>query len=67
MRRCTSITHFSVREIRYVKFRRHVVLVSSCFRSGRRLDAVRYAVRAVASLPEACVEEGFGYFTKGKR
>lgn len=57
----------SRKEIRFVEFRHNAVLAFSCLRSDRRAEAARYALRAVAASPLACIKKGVEYFTAGKR
>lgn len=57
----------SKKEIRYIEFRHNAVLAFACLRSGRRADAVCYAVRAAATSPASCIREGIRFFTDGKR
>lgn len=57
----------SKREISYVEFRHNAVLAFACSRGGKYIDAARYAFRALWASPLACVQEGFKFFTKGKR
>ena len=57
----------SKREISYVEFRHNAVLAFACSRGGKHIDAARYAFRALWASPLACVQEGFKFFTKGKR
>jgi len=55
------------KEIRYAEFRHNAVLAFACMRSDRRIDAARYAARALRSSPGACLRKGFEFFTEGKR
>lgn len=54
-------------ERRFQEFRHCAVLAFACMRSGRMGDAVKYAARAFAASPGACVRKGLDYFGRGKR
>lgn len=57
----------SKKDIRFIEFRHNAVLAFACGRSGRKADAVRYALKAVSASPVDCVRMGFDYFTRGKK
>ena len=56
----------SKEEISYVEFRHNAVLAFACLRSSRRLDAIRYLIRAICASPLACIREAFNFFIKAK-
>lgn len=57
----------SKEDITYVSFRHYAVLAFACWRSHRKIDAVKYAFKAVITSPRFCFLKGLDYFTKGKQ
>lgn len=57
----------SKKDIRYVEFRHNAVLAFACKRSGRLIDALYYALRAIVASPSSCIKKGFDFFIRSKR
>ena len=57
----------SKKDIRYIKFRHNAVLAFACMRSGRTTEAMKYALRTLASSPADCIRQGIEYFGRAKK